>query len=109
MADYIKGTETNNEPHIEMDDDERQINICPKCGADLYEVGLVEAIAGGYAETEITFKNGEADIGLTYIQNCDEQWIICGECGGRINRSASQLIDAYVSRQDLPQTKGDTP
>jgi alkyl hydroperoxide reductase subunit AhpF len=45
------------------------INICPHCGADLFEVGVVEAISGGYSETEIHFENGEKKTGITVIED----------------------------------------
>jgi hypothetical protein len=40
----------------------------------------VEAISGGYSETEILFVGGKTSIGTTGIQNFDEQWALCGKC-----------------------------
>ncbi len=80
----------------ESGDTESPINICPKCGADLFKVGVTEATAGGYSETEIRFENGEALKGFTDVQNFDEQWTICGNCGARLSdRTASDVIRAY--------------
>ena len=72
-----------------------EINICPHCGADLFEVGVVEAISGGYSETEIHFKNGEKKTGITVIQDFDEQWALCGKCKERIEYTALDVIEAF--------------
>lgn len=37
------------EPVASVPDDEPIIHTCPRCGADLFEVGVVEAISGGYS------------------------------------------------------------
>lgn len=80
----------------ESGDVEGSINICPECSADLFKVGVTEATAGGYSETEIRFEHGEALKGFTDTQNFDEQWTICGNCGARLSdRTASDVIRAY--------------
>lgn len=108
MANYIEGIEINNEPHVEIDDKVCPANICSECGADLFTVGIIEALAGGYSETEISFEDGKVDIGLTHVQDFDEQWILCGKCGKHIDRSASAVIDAF---EDLHSgtPEGDEP
>jgi hypothetical protein len=77
------------------DAQEPPINICPKCGADLFEVGVVEAISGGYSETEIHFVDGKTEIGTTGIQDFDEQWALCRKCCKRIEYSAADVIEAF--------------
>ncbi len=79
--------------------EEPPVNICPKCRADLFEVGVVEVIVGGYAETYITFTNGKKETGTTEIQNFDEQWALCGKCNERIEHTAVDVIDAFEELQ----------
>ncbi len=74
---------------------ESPINICPNCGADLFEVGVVEAISGGYLETEIHFVDGKKKIATTGIQDFDEQWALCRKCSKRIEYSAAEVIEAF--------------
>lgn len=74
---------------------ESPINICPNCGADLFEVGVVEAISGGYSETEIHFVDGKTKIGTTNIKDFDEQWALCRKCCKRIEYTAADIIEAF--------------
>jgi hypothetical protein len=83
-----------------------EINICPHCGADLFDVGIVEAISGGYSETEIHFENGEKKTGITNIENFDEQWALCGKCKGRIEYTAADVIEAFENLHPL-ETRSD--
>ena len=80
------------EPVTSVTDDEQIIHICPHCGADLFEVGVVEAISGGYSETEIHFENGEKKTSITVIEDFDEQWALCGKCNERIEYTAANVI-----------------
>ncbi len=89
----------NKHPESMREDAQLQMNICPECGADLFKVGVTEATAGGYSETEIRFEHGEAIKGFTDTQNIDEQWAICGNCGARLSdRTAADVIDEYTRR-----------
>ena len=72
--------------------------ICPECGADLFEVGVVEAISGGYSETEIHFENGEKKTGITVIEDFDEQWALCGKCNERIECTAAAVIESFENQ-----------
>ena len=81
---------------------ESPINICPNCGADLFEVGVVEAVSGGYSETEIYFVDGKTKIGTTGIQDFDEQWALCRKCCKRIEYTAADIIEAF---ENLHQQK----
>lgn len=71
------------------------VNICPHCGADLFEVGVTEAVLGGYAETKVDFKNGKANIGKTNIQDIDDEWALCCNCGKIIDYIVSDIIEAF--------------
>jgi len=82
------------------------INICPHCGADMFEEGVVEAISGGYSETEIHFGNGETKTGITNIHDFDEQWALCGKCKERIEYTAVDVIEAFEILHP-PQTRSD--
>ena len=79
-----------------LDDDVN--HICPHCGADLFEVGVVEAISGGYSETKIHFENGEKKTGITVIEDFDEQWALCGKCNERIEYTAAAVIEAFENQ-----------
>ena len=83
------------EPVAPVPNDDQTDQICPHCGADLFEVGVVEAISGGYSETEIHFENGEKKTGITVIEDFDEQWALCGKCNERIEYTASDVIEAF--------------
>ncbi len=74
---------------------ESPINICPNCGADLFEVGVVEAISGGYSETEIHFVDGGVKSGVTETMDFDEQWALCSKCRGRVEHTAAAMIEAF--------------
>lgn len=74
---------------------ETPINICPHCGADLFEVGVVEAISGGYSETEIHFVGGKTEIGTTDVQDFDEQSGLCTMCRKDIKHTAVEIIEAF--------------
>jgi len=86
------------EPVASVPDDEPIIHICPHCGANLFEVGVVEAISGGYSETEIHFENGEKKTGITVIEDFDEQWALCGKCNERIECTAAAIIEAFENQ-----------
>jgi hypothetical protein len=83
------------EPVAPVSDDDQTDHICPDCGANLFEVGVVEAISGGYSETEIHFENGEKKTGITVIEDFDEQWALCGKCNERIEYTAAAIIEAF--------------
>jgi hypothetical protein len=104
MSDYIKAIDANNEPHVEVDDP--PINICPKCGADLFDVGVKEVIVGGYSETGICFADSKAEIGITSIQDFDEQWALCGKCNEQIEYTAGDVIEAFEHLHP-PETRSD--
>ncbi len=95
MSDYIKATDKFVEPVAPVPDDYHVSHICQHCGADLFEVGVTEAIAGGYSETEIRFVDGKIETGVTSIQDFDEQWALCGRCKGRIEYTAGDIIEAF--------------
>ncbi len=57
------------------------IFICPKCGANLIDVGITEITTGGTTETFITFEDKCAKYDTSKIRDIDEQWILCGKCG----------------------------
>jgi len=83
------------EPVAHVPDDDKVDHICPICSADLFKVGVVEGLSGGYSETEIYFENGEVKTGQTDVQNFDEQWALCGNCKERIEYTAVDIIDAF--------------
>lgn len=113
MSDYTKAIEANDEPHIEIEDDgDASVSVCPKCSADLFEVGIIEGLSGGYSETEIHFVNGKVETGITSVQDFDEQWALCGKCGERVEHPAIDIIEAFErlhppeSTQSLDHTGG---
>lgn len=83
------------EPVAHVPDDEKVDNICPKCGADLFVVGVVEVLSGGYSETEIHFENGKVKSGVTETMDFDEQWALCSKCRGRVEHTAAAIIEAF--------------
>jgi transcription elongation factor Elf1 len=93
------------EPVAPVPDDDQTDHICPHCGADLFEVGVVEAISGGYSQTEIHFENGEKKTGITVIEDFDEQWALCGKCNERIECTAANVIEAFEALNP-PKTAG---
>jgi len=88
------------EPVTPVQDDDHINHICPHCGVDLFEVGVVEAISGGYSETEIHFENGKKKTGITVIEDFDEQWALCGKCNERIEHTAAAVIEAFENLQN---------
>ncbi len=88
------------------DKNKPDINLCPHCGADMFDVGVIEAISGGYSETEIHFENGETKTGITNIHDFDEQWALCGKCKERIEYTAIDVIEAFEILHP-PETKSD--
>ena len=94
------------EPVAPVPDDEPISHICQHCGADLFEVGVVEAISGGYSETEIHFGNGEKKTGITVIEDFDEQWALCGKCNERIECTAAAVIEAFENMHPLEKRSG---
>jgi hypothetical protein len=99
MSDYINAIDKFVEPVAPVPDDDHVSHICQHCGADLFEVGVTEAIVGGYSETEIRFVNGKTETGVTSIQNFDEQWALCGKCNERIEYTAGDIIEAFGNQQ----------
>ncbi len=83
------------EPVAHVPDDEKVDNICPECGADLFVVGIVEVLSGGYSETEICFEDSKTKVGRSDIQDFDEQWALCGKCKERIEYTAATIIDEF--------------
>lgn len=83
------------EPVAHVPDDEKVDNICPKCGADLFVVGVVEVLSGGYSETEIHFENGKVKSSVTETMDFDEQWALCSKCRGRVEHTAAAIIEAF--------------
>lgn len=89
---------TNNrevEPVAHVPDDDKVDHICPKCGADLFVVGIVEVLSGGYSETEIHFEDGKVKFGVTETGDFDEQWALCRKCGGNVEHTAIMIIEAF--------------
>lgn len=83
------------EPVANVPDDDKVDHICPKCGADLFKVGIVEVLSGGYSETEICFEDSKMKAGRPDVQNFDEQWALCGKCKERIEYTAVTIIDEF--------------
>lgn len=80
--------------------------ICSKCGANLIEVGLVEATIGGVSRTMFRFRNKKAEHDDTCLGDFDDQWVECGACGAELHdRTAIEIIEAYEN--DLPHTRDD--
>lgn len=83
------------DPVAHVPDDDKVNNICPNCGADLFIVGVIEVLSGGYSEAEIHFENSNVEPGATDTKDFDEQWALCGKCRGRIGHTAAAIIEAF--------------
>ncbi|MFZ2412441.1 MAG: hypothetical protein WAW23_12785 [Candidatus Methanoperedens sp.] len=91
--DHINNREV--EPVAHVPDDDKVDNICHTCGADLFVVGVIEVLLGGYSEAKIHFENGEVKPGATETMDFNEQRALCGKCRGNVEHTAIVLIDAF--------------
>ena len=65
--------------------------LCPHCGANLLECGIVEVLEGATTNTEITFSKGSTTYGETLCDELTNQWIVCMCCNKDISTGVSAV------------------